>query len=118
MESKSTQDARREFAAVIEDVLRGEHVELTRYGRPVAVIAPVEQYGRALIRHALDVSLQLDRTAARKKRIVEVQNRLTSWLAFRACDNGRPTAAELREAIGDATDRNVEAALTRWEDGQ
>lgn len=47
MDSRSTQDARRDFAALIEDVLRGEHVELTRYGRPVAVIVPDEWYRRA-----------------------------------------------------------------------
>jgi prevent-host-death family protein len=47
MESRSTQDARRDFAALIEDVLRGEHVELTRYGRPVAVIVPHDWYERA-----------------------------------------------------------------------
>ena len=29
MESRSTQDARRDFAALIETVLRGEHIELT-----------------------------------------------------------------------------------------
>lgn len=29
---------------MIEDVLRGEHVELTRYGRPVSVVVPHEWY--------------------------------------------------------------------------
>jgi hypothetical protein len=71
-----------------------------------------------ILRHALDVSLQLNRTPAHKVRIVKVQNRLTSWSAFRACENGRPTVSELREAIGDATDRSVEAALSKWESGE
>lgn len=47
MDSRSTQDARRDFAALIEDVLRGEHVELTRYSRPVAVIVPQNWYEQA-----------------------------------------------------------------------
>ena len=91
------------------NTLIAEGVELRLAALKAA--APLVTY----LRHALDVSLQLDRTAAQKKRIVGVQNRLTSWQAFRACENGRPTASELREAIGDAADRSIEAALSRWE---
>jgi len=47
MESRTTQDARREFAALLEDVLRGQHIEITRYDRPLAVIVPVGWYERA-----------------------------------------------------------------------
>jgi prevent-host-death family protein len=47
MKSRSTQDARRDLAALTDDVLRGEHVELTRYGRPVAMLVPMEWYERA-----------------------------------------------------------------------
>lgn len=48
METRSTQDARRDLAALIEEVLRGEHVALTRYGRPVSVVVPPEWYGAVL----------------------------------------------------------------------
>jgi len=47
MESRTTQDARREFAALLEDVLRGQHIEITRYDRPLAVIVPVGWYEQA-----------------------------------------------------------------------
>jgi prevent-host-death family protein len=110
-------EARRKLRDLLNAVEHdGEHVTILRYDTPAAVLMPVEwRDDLVLLRHALDVSLQLDRTAAHKKRIVSVQDRLTSWLAFRACENGRPTVSELREAIGDATDRNVEAALSKWE---
>lgn len=110
-------DARRRLRELLNAVEHdGEHVTILRYDTPAAVMVPVEWHERVnkTLRHALDQSLQLDRTVAHKGRIVDVQNRLTSWLAFRACDGGRPTVSELREAIGDATDRHVEAALSRW----
>jgi len=47
MESRTTQDARREFAALLEDVLRGQHIKITRYERPLAVMVPVEWYEQA-----------------------------------------------------------------------
>lgn len=47
MEHLSSEDARRSFAALMEDVLRGKHVGVTRYGRPLAVIVPSEWYQEA-----------------------------------------------------------------------
>lgn len=47
MEQRSTEDARREFAALVEDVLRGQHIGITRYGRSVAVIVPDDWYAKA-----------------------------------------------------------------------
>lgn len=43
MKKLSTQEARRDFAALIDDVLRGEEFILTRHGRPVAAVVPVER---------------------------------------------------------------------------
>lgn len=47
MEHRSTEEARRDFAALMEDVLRGHHFEITRYGRPVAALVPIEWVERA-----------------------------------------------------------------------
>ena len=56
MESRTTQDARREFAALLEDVLRGQHIEITRYDRPLAVVVPVEWYEEARSALAADLA--------------------------------------------------------------
>jgi prevent-host-death family protein len=40
MEQVSSDGARRNFAAILEDVLRGEHIGISRYGRPLAVLVP------------------------------------------------------------------------------
>lgn len=116
MRQVQSDEVRRGFGKILSEVeYRDQHVQILRYDNPAAVLVPVGWYTRTMLRHALDVSMQLDRTATQKRRIVDVQNRLTSWLAFGACENGRPTAKELREAIGDAADRNIEEALSRWE---
>lgn len=47
METRSTQEARREFAALLEDVLRGQHVKITRHSRPLAVVVPLDWYKKA-----------------------------------------------------------------------
>jgi hypothetical protein len=66
--------------------------------------------------HALDISVQLDRSPGQKRQIVSVQNRMNQWRAFGSCDNGRPTVTELRSCIWNASDRNTEGALAAWED--
>ena len=43
MRQASAQEARRNFATLIEDVLRGEEIEVTRYGRTLARIVPADQ---------------------------------------------------------------------------
>lgn len=44
MKRFSSQDARVNFALLLEDVLRGGHLEVTRYGRPIAAIVPHDWY--------------------------------------------------------------------------
>jgi prevent-host-death family protein len=39
-------EARATLTAIVDEVCRGKHIELTRRGRPVAVMVPVQEYKR------------------------------------------------------------------------
>ena len=41
MEQYTSEDARREWRRILDKIQRGERVGITRYGEPLAVVAPV-----------------------------------------------------------------------------
>lgn len=47
MEQYTSEDARREWRRILNEVERGEPVGVTRYGKPLAVVVPAEWYERA-----------------------------------------------------------------------
>ena len=49
MESLSigAEDARRDFAAHLDATLRGQHIRISRSGRPIAVLVPAEWWEQA-----------------------------------------------------------------------
>ena len=47
MQQFSSEDARRNFRLILNDVERGEQVEITRYGKPLAALVPIEWAERA-----------------------------------------------------------------------
>jgi prevent-host-death family protein len=47
MESFTSEDARREWRRILDRVQRGEQIEITRYGDPLAVVVPVEWRDKA-----------------------------------------------------------------------
>lgn len=47
MEQYSSEDARREWRHILNEVERGEQVGITRYGKPLAIMVPVEWRDKA-----------------------------------------------------------------------
>jgi prevent-host-death family protein len=48
MNSYSSDDARRSFRHLLDDVMRGEHLAITRYGDKVAMLVPADFYEDAV----------------------------------------------------------------------
>ena len=47
MRQYTSEDARHEWRRILNDVERGEQAGITRYGKPLAVVVPVEWRDRA-----------------------------------------------------------------------
>jgi prevent-host-death family protein len=54
----TSEDARRYWRRILNEVERGGHVEITRYGKPLAVVVPIEWRDKA--RAALDKASKED----------------------------------------------------------
>jgi len=66
----SVTEAKRRLPSVIHDAEQGEHVSLTRRGRPVAVLLSVHEYERlAMKKHGFWNALTAFRQAAEKEGI-------------------------------------------------
>ena len=48
MEQYTSEDARREWRRILNEVERGEQVEITRYGKALAAVVPIEWRDKAV----------------------------------------------------------------------
>ena len=47
MEQFGSEEARRNFRRILNDVERGDHVGVHRYSKPLAIVVPAEWYEKA-----------------------------------------------------------------------
>lgn len=47
-------DAKKSFSALVRRAERGERITITRYGRPIAILAPFDQWRREDVRQTIE----------------------------------------------------------------